>query len=306
MGTPDFAVPSLTALVENTEVAAVVTQPDKPKGRSKKPVPSPVKIFAEKNNIPVYQPQRLKGDEETAAALAKCDADLFVIAAFGQILPKNILDMPRIGCINVHASLLPRHRGAAPIERAIMAGETKTGVTIMMMNEGLDTGDILLQAETAITNDMTGGELRDELGAIGAKLLAEALEKFADGTIVRRKQDDAASNYAPMITKETGLIDWTKSAAEIHNLVRALDPHWSAYTFLDGEKYKINRTRTVETADKNQKPGSVIRADKKGLVVAAGENAVEITELTPAGKKRMSALSFINGRAMPPGTTFGA
>ena len=243
MGTPEFAVPTLEALNGKVELIAVVTQPDRPKGRGHKLAPSPVKTWALEHDIEVLQPEKIK-TEEFVNKLSELKPDLIVVVAFGQILSQKILDLPKYGCINVHASLLPRYRGAAPIEWAIINGETKTGVTTMMMDIGLDTGDMLIKKEVAITENMILPELREKLMQLGAEALIETVDKLIDGTLKRQKQDDSLSNYAPMLNKETGLIDWNKSAKEIHNLVRGL--YGGAYTIIDGQKYKIWRTQIVD------------------------------------------------------------
>ena len=243
MGTPEFAVPTLEALNGKVELIAVVTQPDRPKGRGHKLAPSPVKTWALEHDIEVLQPEKIK-TEEFVNKLSELKPDLIVVVAFGQILSQKILDLPKYGCINVHASLLPRYRGAAPIEWAIINGETKTGVTTMMMDIGLDTGDMLIKKEIEITENMILPELREKLMQLGAEALIETVDKLIDGTLKRQKQDDSLSNYAPMLNKETGLIDWNKSAKEIHNLVRGL--YGGAYTIIDGQKYKIWRTQIVD------------------------------------------------------------
>ena len=243
MGTPEFAVPSLEALKDKGDLITVVTQPDRPRGRGHKLLPSPVKVWALDNSIPILQPERIKTDEFTSK-LEELKPDLIVVVAFGQILSQRILDLPKYGCINVHASLLPRYRGAAPIEWSLINGETKTGVTTMMMDAGLDTGDMLVKREIAIDENMILPELREKLMILGSEALIETIDKTIDGTLTREKQDNTLSNYAPMLTKETGLIDWNKSAREIHNLVRGL--YGGAYTIIDGQKYKIWRTKLVD------------------------------------------------------------
>ena len=243
MGTPEFAVPSLEALKDKVELITVVTQPDRPRGRGHKLLPSPVKVWALDNSIPILQPERIKTDEFTSK-LEELKPDLIVVVAFGQILSQRILDLPKYGCINVHASLLPRYRGAAPIEWSLINGETKTGVTTMMMDAGLDTGDMLVKREIAIDEDMILPELREKLMILGSEALIETIDKLIAGTLTREKQDNTISNYAPMLTKETGLIDWNKSAREIHNLIRGL--YGGAYTIIDGQKYKIWRTKLVD------------------------------------------------------------
>ncbi len=240
MGTPEFAIESLNALHEKVELAAIVTQPDRPKGRGHKLQPSPVKEWALNHSIKVFQPEKIK-TEEFLKILEELKPDLIVVVAFGQILSQKILNLPKYGCINVHASLLPRYRGAAPIEWSLINGEKKTGVTTMMMDKGLDTGDMLIKREIEIDNDMILPELHDKLKKLGAEALIETIEKIENGTLERIKQDDSQSNYAPMLTKETGLIDWNKSPRKIHNLIRGL--YGGAYTIIEGQKYKIWRTK---------------------------------------------------------------
>ena len=296
MGTPEFAVPCLAALHETCEVIGVITQPDKPRGRGQKLMPSPVKAWAEAHDLPVWQPAKIKTEEFTAQ-LEAMKPDLMVVVAFGQILSQRILDIPAYGCINVHASLLPRYRGAAPMQWCVINGEEKTGVTTMFMDAGLDTGDMLLARELAIGPDMTLEEVHDGLMAMGSQVLIETLERLSDGTLQRIPQT-GESNYAPMLTKETGHIDWTKPAADVHNLVRGLNSWPGAYTALDGAKYKIWRThRTGEPA--TAEAGTIVKADKKdGLLVAAGDELLEILELQAPGKKKMRAADYLNGHGI--------
>jgi methionyl-tRNA formyltransferase len=296
MGTPEFAVPCLAALHETCEVIGVITQPDKPRGRGQKLMPSPVKAWAEAHDLPVWQPAKIKTEEFTAQ-LEAMKPDLMVVVAFGQILSQRILDIPAYGCINVHASLLPRYRGAAPMQWCVINGEEKTGVTTMFMDAGLDTGDMLLTRELAIGPDMTLEEVHDGLMAMGSQVLIETLERLSDGTLQRIPQT-GESNYAPMLTKETGHIDWTKPAADVHNLVRGLNSWPGAYTALDGAKYKIWRThRTGEPA--TAEAGTIVKADKKdGLLVAAGDELLEILELQAPGKKKMRAADYLNGHGI--------
>ena len=298
MGTPDFAVPSLKQLIgDGHEVVGVFTQPDKPKNRGMKLTPSPVKVVALEHNIPVYQPTTLK-DDETYEALAALAPELIVVAAYGKILPKRILDLPPKGCINVHSSLLPRYRGAAPINWAILNGETETGVTIMYMAEGLDTGDIISQRATPIDPNETVESLHDRLVDIGAQLLGETVTAIGAGTASRTPQDDALSCYAPMLSRELSPIDFSRSAKEIHNQVRGLIP-WPATTVeIKGETFKIFAVEeTDQTSDKT--PGTWLGADKKGINVVCGDGRVlRILELQAPGKKRMRAVDYLRGHAL--------
>ena len=302
MGTPDFAVPCLARLAEISEVVGVVTQPDKKRGRGQKLTPSPVKAFAEAHDLPVYQPQKVR-EEGFVAEMEVLTPELIVVVAFGQILPQRVLDIPPLGCINVHASLLPRYRGAAPMQRCLMAGETLTGVTTMFMDAGLDTGDILLREEVKIDADLTLETLHDALSELGAELLVKTIAALTEGTLTRTKQDDAASCYAAMLTKETGKLDWKKSAVELHNLVRAMDSWPGAYTQLEGKTFKIWRTRVLDNEPIRQ-PGEVIRRTEHGLAVAAGIGAIEILELQAPGKKRMPAVDYLRGHAIPEHSLF--
>lgn len=307
MGTPEFAVPCLAALQadEHCEVIGVYTQPDKPRGRGQKLLPSPVKAWAEAHGLPVYQPVKIKTAEATAE-LKGLNPDLVVVVAFGQILSQEILDIPPHGCINVHGSLLPRYRGAAPMQWCVINGEEKTGITTMMMDAGLDTGDMLLKEELSIGPDMTLEEVHDSLMEMGAKVLMNTIEELRAGTLKRVPQE-GESNYAPMLTKETGHIDWQKSAQSIHNLVRGLNSWPGAYTAHEGQKFKIWRTvLTGETAPAGTAAGAILAADSsQGLKVAAGDGQVlAITELQAPGKKKMQAQDYLRGNSLAAGSCF--
>ena len=307
MGTPDFAVPTLAAIAARSdlaEVAAVVTQPDRPRGRGKKLSPSPVKAWAVTHDIPVLQPVRAR-DAAFVTAFRDLKPDVAVVVAFGQILSQEVLDVPVHGCINVHASLLPKYRGAAPIQHAIMAGESVTGITTMQMDAGLDTGDMLLWREVPIHTDTTYGTLHDALMETGASLLVETLERLAAGTLVRTPQT-GTSYYAARITRETVAMDWSKKAQELDAFVRGLNPVPYAQTTLDGAVYKIGAMRRSGGAA-SAPAGTIVAADRKaGLIVAAGDETVEITEIQAPGKKMMETRAFLNGYTLPVGGRFSS
>ncbi len=311
MGTPDFAVGTLDALVEaGHNVTLAVTQPDRVKGRGKAVSMPPVKECAIKHGIPVFQPEKVK-EAEAVERLRAEDADIIVVAAFGQILSKEILEMPKYGCINVHASLLPKYRGAAPIQWSIIDGEEKTGVTIMQMNEGLDTGDILTQREVPILSTETGGSLFDKLAETGAKLCVETITEIEKGNITPVQQDDSRSSYAKMLKKELGQIDFEKSAEETERLIRALNPWPSAYTTMDGNMVKIWETQVLpegEGASETQetsKPGTITSVSKDFFTVACGKGQLKVLSLQKNGKKRMSAHDFMLGHTVTVGTVLG-
>ena len=301
MGTPDFSVGTLEALVAaGHEVCLAVTQPDKPKGRGGRMQYTPVKEKALFYNIPVYQPKRVR-DPECVEELRKYKADVMVVVAFGQILPKEILEMTPYGCINVHASLLPKYRGAAPIQWAIIEGEKVTGVTTMQMDEGLDTGDMILKTEVPVTADETGESLHDKLAAAGAALCVETLKALEDGTAVREKQGDSPTAYAKMLTKELGNIDWAEPAVKIERLVRGLNSWPSAYTHWNGKVMKIWRAaaEAAETAD--VQPGTVVSVEKESFAVQTGDGVLRVLEVQMPSKKRMDAGAFLRGNTMEPG-----
>lgn len=298
MGTPDFAVPSLQALIDaGHDVCAVYTQPDKPQGRKQILTAPPVKTLALEHDIPVFQPNTLKNEDEQAR-LRELAPEVIIVVAYGKLLPKAVLDIPPHGCINVHGSLLPRWRGAAPIQWAVIAGDEKAGVTTMQMAEGLDTGDMLLTYETKVGEKETAGELFDRLAQSGAELLTQTLVKLDE--ITPRPQDDAQSCYAHMLDKQMAVIDWSKSAHEIDCLIRGLNPWPIALTTLSGERLKVF---AAEKAAGNGEPGTVLEADpKKGLTVACGEGALKLTEIQLVGGKRMKANDFLRGHAIEVGT----
>ncbi|MBQ8305029.1 MAG: methionyl-tRNA formyltransferase [Blautia sp.] len=303
MGSPDFAVPALEALLrENDPVIGVVTQPDKPKGRSGSLVPTPVKEVALRHGIPVYQPRKVR-DAAFIETLKELAPDLIVVSAFGQIIPKEILDMPRYGCLNIHGSLLPKYRGAAPIQWALIDGEKETGVTIMRMGEGLDTGDMISRKVVPITPEDTGGSLFDKLASAGAELLVETIPSVLDGTAVYEKQpEESPTPYAKMIKKEMGLLQFERSAEELERLVRGLSPWPSAFTKLDGRTFKIWRCQALPDGSGTEAPGTILSADREGIRVACGEGSLLLLEVQLEGKKRMSADAFLRGYPVAPGT----
>ncbi|GIM31952.1 methionyl-tRNA formyltransferase [Paraclostridium bifermentans] len=294
MGTPEFAVPCLQKIIdEGHEVLAVVTQPDKPKGRGKKLAMPPVKELALKYDIPVYQPLKAR-EESFVDTLKEMNPELIVVVAFGQILPKSILDIPKYGCVNVHASLLPRYRGAAPLNWVIINGEEKTGVTTMYMDEGLDTGDMILKSEIPLDDEITAGELHDKMMIDGAKVLKETIDLIEKGKAPREKQSNENTCYSPIMNKSLGNIDWNKSAIDIHNLVRGINPWPSAYTTYEGQTMKIWKTKVIDkNSDKD--PGTIISVDKEGINVSTSEGIVQIKEIQMAGKKRMEVPEYIKG-----------
>ena len=304
MGTPDFAVGTLEAIIEaGHEVVLVVTQPDKPKGRSGALQFPPVKECAVAHGIEVFQPTRIRL-EENVEFLRNYEADIFVVAAFGQILPKSILDMPKYGCINVHASLLPKYRGAAPIQWAVINGDPVTGVTIQQMDIGVDTGDIIVTKELAIAEDETGGGLFDKLAVVGAEACLEAMDQIANGTATRTPQNHEEATHVSMISKEFGNIDWNKSAVEIERLIRGLNPWPSAYTKLDGKTFKIWRAR-VNSENSSEKPGCVCKITKDCLEVQTGEGTLSLLEVQLEGKKRMEIDAFLRGYSVETGALLG-
>lgn len=294
MGTPDFSVGTLEALIEaGHEIALVVTQPDKPKGRGGKMQYTPVKEVAAEHGIPVYQPRRIR-EPECIEELRKYNADIMVVIAFGQILPKEILEMTPYGCINVHASLLPKYRGAAPIQWAVINGEKVSGVTTMQMNEGLDTGDMILKTEVVLDEKETGGSLHDKLAAAGAKLCVETLKALEEKTATWEAQGESTTEYAKMLDKKMGDIDWNQSAVSIERLIRGLNPWPSAYTDWNGKVMKIWEAEVVEKQTE-EVPGTIVDVEKDGFLVQTGVNCLKVTALQIPGKKRMDAGAFLRG-----------
>ncbi len=303
MGTPDFAVPALEALYKSQHnIAGVFSQPDKPVGRKQVLTPPPVKAFAVQNGLSVYQPNSLKNDY-SYELIKKLNPDIIIVAAYGKILPKNILDFPEYGCVNIHASLLPKYRGAAPIQWAVINGDKKTGITIMKMAEGLDTGDMILVDKTEIGENETSAELFDRLAEQGAVSLLKALDMLENGSVEFTSQDDALSTYAVKITKVLSPIDWSKSASEVHNLVRGLQTWPCASTIIDGKEFKIHKT--VLSLKTGNKPGEIV--DNKGvLTVCCGDGCcVDVLEIQPQGKKKMDIKSFFAGNKLELGTVIG-
>ena len=313
MGTPDFAVVPLEEIYKaGHEIVLIVTQPDKPRGRSGKLAPSPVKSWALEHDIEVFQPKKIR-DEESVDYLSKIECDIAVVAAFGQILPKSILDMPRYGCINVHASLLPKYRGAAPIQWAILNGEKKSGVTIMQMGEGLDDGDMLLTREVMLDGTETGGSLFDDLALLGGKAVVEALELIEQGSINPVKQDESAATHVSMISKELGRINWSDAAERIERYVRGLNPWPSAYSSFRGKNLKIWRSHVVSSDELDSngvnaadyKDGQVCFVNKKCVFVATGDGVLSLDEIQLEGKKRMEIAPFLLGNDVLLGEELG-
>ncbi len=300
MGTPDFAVPCLESLIDaGHEVLAVFTQPDKPVGRKQILTPPDVKVCALKHGLTVYQPKSLR-DVEAMDIIRSLSPDAIIVAAYGKILPKEMLDFPKYGCINVHGSLLPKYRGAAPIQWSVINGDAETGVTIMQMNEGVDTGDILMKISIPIGIDDTAESMFEKLSALGGEALVEALEKLERGELTPEKQEESVATYAPMLSKDIALIDWHNSGSAVHNLVRGLYSWPVAYTVLNGKKLKIIRT---SPCDKKGEAGTILSLDP--LTVACGDGSVVIHELQLEGKKRMDSKAFLVGHQLKTGEKLG-
>lgn len=321
MGTSPFAVPSLDALVAaGHEIVAVVTQPDRPSGRGRQMHSSSVKQSAERYGLPIFQPEKIREEDAVETVRSYAPLDFIVVTSFGQIIPQSILDIPKYGCINVHASLLPKYRGAAPIQYAVMMGEAKTGVTTMMMDAGLDTGDMLLVGETEIDSNETAGELEERLAKLGADLLIETIERLKLGNLPRTPQDNSQATVARSIKREQGKIDWNKSAMDIVNLVRAFSPRPGAFTSLNGAIIRVNSSEigpeitTLGTDGskiannaifgEGKTPGEVVEVTKDSVIVAAGEGSVRLIEVQPENRRRMNAGEFARGARLAPGVIF--
>ena len=304
MGTPEFAVPCLRALAESThEVSAVFTQPDKPKGRGYKLIPTPVKAAAQEYGIPIYQPASLKKDNDAVEAMQILNdiaPELIVVTAYGKILPKEILELPKYGCINIHASLLPKYRGAAPINWVLLNGETETGVTSQQMNEGLDTGDVLVKQSTPIGENETYSQLYDRLSTMGAQVLMQTIEAVESGSLVPEKQDDSLSCYSPMITKDMSALDFSKTAREVHNTIRGV----TGFTTLGGKRLKIFVSEISDKIAPGAKNGEIV--DTVRFAVKCGDGrAVIFREVQPEGKKRMKTEDFLRGNKLTKGDILG-
>lgn len=303
-GTPHFAVPSLEHLIDSRHrVVGVVTQPDRPRGRGQKVTDAPVKTTAVQHGLPVYQPARLR-DPEVLATLTGWAPDLGVVAAYGKILPESVLTLPRLGMINVHASLLPKYRGAAPVQRAVIDGEAETGITIMRMVSALDAGAMFARATRPIGPHETSDLVERDLAEIGARLLLKVIDDIVSGTATEEPQDDRLSTYASKVTKDEGLVDWTRPAIEIHNRVRGLYPWPHAYSYLDNERLILLRSQ-VESRHTSEAPGTVVDTSGGVLRVATGQGCLGITELQPEGRRAMNARDYLPGHPIQPGARFG-
>ncbi len=305
MGTPHFAIPSLEALLAHDHrIQAVVTQPDRPRGRSGKPAPSPVKQAAERFGIEVLQPERAS-DESFRRRVAAISPDLLVVIAFGQVLTAGLLNIPSWGGLNVHASLLPKYRGAAPIQRAVMNGETETGLTTMRMSPDLDAGPVLLQEKTSIGSEETAGELHDRLARMSGPFLLKTLRHLTDARVTETPQDDAQATYAPKIDRDTGHILWDRPADQVSALIRGLDPFPGAYTTIDGKTLKLFSSRVLNTGDAHTVPGRVTGHSREGLFVETRDGSIVVGAVQLAGRKRMRSWDFLSGFAIEPGTVLG-
>ncbi len=303
MGTPEFAVPTLKTLINSShEVVGVYTQPDKAVGRKQILTPPPVKVYAMSHGIPVFQPNSLR-DGEAENNIKALAPDIIVVVAYGKILPESILNLPKYGCVNGHASLLPRHRGASPIQWSIVCGDKNTGITTMLMEKGLDTGDMLLKCETEIGDNETAGELHDRLSQMGAELMLKTIEGLEKGEIIPEKQDDLLSTYAPIINKEMGHLKFDKTAQEICNLIKGFNPWPAAYFVLDGKRVKVFASKVAENTDKA--PATVIKSDGELVIACANGTSISLTEIQPEGSKRMTAKDYLIGHKIAVGSRVG-
>ena len=302
MGTPDFAIPALKTLIESEHsVSAVFTQPDKPKGRGHKLTPPPVKVLAEQNGIAVYQPESLKKNaDEYISIINDIKPDIIVVAAYGKILPKEVLDIPRLGCVNIHGSLLPKYRGAAPIQWAVLNGDKETGITTMLMNEGLDTGDILLNEKTEIGENETASELFDRLSLIGAELMIKTIDNLQMGKITPKKQDNSRATYAPMLSKDLSNIDFNRPVYEVHKKICGLSDWPCAVTSINGKRLKIYRSQIVSNTKPDAEPGEII--NEKDFTVACIDGSIRLVEVQAEGSKRMKSEDYLRGRPVSRGT----
>jgi methionyl-tRNA formyltransferase len=299
MGTPDFAVPCLQALIDSAHtIVGVVCQPDRQRGRGKKLSPPPVKVLATEHELPVLQPDSVRTDE-FYKALQALSPDLLVVVAYGKILPEPILELPRLGAINVHGSILPKYRGAAPIQWAVINGEAETGITIMQMDAGMDTGDILLIERTPIGPQETAGELFDRLSTMGGATLANAVDKLAASALIRTPQNHDLATTAPMLNKKMGHLDWSLPANKLQSLIRGLDPWPSAYGFIQGKRFRFFQPEVV-LQQTSEQPGTILRADAQGLLVATGRDCLLLHEIQPEGKKRMEVATCLRGNPIEP------
>lgn len=304
MGTPEFAVPTLNSMIENYNVIAVFTQPDKPKGRGKKMAFSEVKEAALLHDIPVFQPDKIRNNLECLNYLKDLQPDIIIVVAYGQILPKEILDLPKYGCINLHASILPKYRGAAPINWCIINGEKVSGNTTMLMDVGLDTGDILLQSEVKITENMTAGQLHDILMIDGAELMVKTINNMKDNNISPIPQDDSKSCYSPMLSKDKAVIDWSKPSEEINNFIRGLNPWPIAHTTMKNESMKIFKASVVKK-ESNKAYGTILNVSKEGILVSTAKDCLLIQEIQFSNGKRMTVEQYINGNTIDEGVILG-
>lgn len=303
MGTPDFSVPALQGLIDGPDlVVAVVTQPDRPKGRGKKITPPPVKVLAQSADIPVLQPTKIK-TSEFADELKSFKPDLIIVAAYGRILPSSILDIPPLGCLNIHGSLLPRHRGAAPIQWAILKGDKEAGITIMQMDIGMDTGAMLLPVSIPVETHETAGSLFTKLSNLGGTALLKALDLLRENKLPPIKQNHSLATEAPPLKKEHGSVNWSQSSWSIHCLIRGMDPWPTAYSFLNGKRFRFFSPELVDT-ESDMAPGTVISADRNGLLIATGDGAILVQEIQPEGKKRMSVEAYLCGQSIAIGSQF--